>query len=213
MTSKESANRGKPIEMVNPVESHNFKETKYKGYFVNSNGIVASVRDNKGRFNYDLPMRILKPNLSTSGYLQVYISYNNKKKSAFVHRLVIETFKGESDLTVDHIDGNKLNNNLDNLQYLPLEENTRKSSIGRKAWNRLKVKVTLDDNETSFESISDFCKFYGIRKLQISELIRYGVRKQNNSSKYFFNEVVKSQTTIEIHMVTNKNWKSKRIVE
>lgn len=77
MTSKESANGG-TLKRVNPVESHNFKETKYKGYFVNSNGVVASVRDNKGRFNYDLPMRILKPNLGSSGYLQVYVSYRNK---------------------------------------------------------------------------------------------------------------------------------------
>lgn len=43
--------------------------------------------------------------------------------------------------------------------------------------------------------------------------IKNGIRKQNNSSKYFFVDVMKSLTTIEIRMITNKNWKSKRKVE
>lgn len=212
MTSKESAN-GETLERVNPVESHNFKETKYKGYFVNIDGIVASVRDNKGRFNYNLPMRILKPNLSSSGYLQVYVSYKSKRHSVFVHRLVIETFNGESELTVDHIDGNKTNNRLINLQYLSLEDNVRKSSIGKIPWNRTKVTAKVDEKLYCFESISEFCDYFDIRKLQISNLIRHGIQRQNNSSKYFFIEIMKSLTTIEIHMITNKKWKSKRKVE
>ena len=67
--------------------------------------------------------RLIKGTLRNNGYLQLTI----KNKTIKVHRLVIEAFKGKSDLTVDHIDGNKLNNSLDNLQYLTREENLIKS--------------------------------------------------------------------------------------
>ena len=67
--------------------------------------------------------RLIKVTLRNNGYLQLTI----KNKTIKVHRLVIEAFKGKSDLTVDHIDGNKLNNSLDNLQYLTREENLIKS--------------------------------------------------------------------------------------
>lgn len=67
--------------------------------------------------------RLIKGTLRNNGYLQLTI----KNKTIKIHRLVIEAFKGKSDLTVDHIDGNKLNNSLDNLQYLTREENLIKS--------------------------------------------------------------------------------------
>lgn len=213
MTSKESANGGTQILSVNPVESLTFKETKYKGYFVNKEGVVASKRDNKGRINYNKPFKILKQSMSTSGYLQIHISYNCKRKSVFVHRLVAETFYGDSDLTVDHKDGNKLNNRLDNLQFMTLGDNVRKSSLGKIPWNRINVVVFLNEETYSFDSIKEFCKFFDIRKLQITELLKNGVRKQNNSSKYYFLKCKKSQTTIEIHMIPNIKWKSKRRVE
>lgn len=37
----------------------------------------------------------------------------------------MEAFKGKSELTVDHIDGDKKNNNLENLRYLTQGDNTR----------------------------------------------------------------------------------------
>ena len=210
MASNESANGGTSINLVNPVESLEFKETKYKGYFVNRNGIVASVKDNKGRLNYGSPMHILKPNFSTSGYLQIYVSNKSHMKSAFVHRLVIETFRGESDLTVDHIDGNKLNNCLSNLQYMTRADNTRKSSLGRLPWNRIRVIAIVDGVHREFVSIKEFSKCFDIRKQQITKLLSFGIQKQNITSKYFFLELKKSLTTIEIVMESNQNWKSKR---
>ena len=43
-------------------------------------------------------------------------------KQERVHRIVMEAFHGKSDLTVDHIDGNKENNNLNNLEYVTQTE-------------------------------------------------------------------------------------------
>lgn len=55
------------------------------------------------------------------GYHDVSI-YGNKIK---LHRVVMEAFKGKSKLTVDHIDGDKKNNNLTNLRYMTQGDNTR----------------------------------------------------------------------------------------
>lgn len=56
---------------------------------------------------------VLKPDLNKGGY--EYVSIAGKKRT--VHRVIYETFKGElrSDLVVCHLDGNRTNNNPNNL--------------------------------------------------------------------------------------------------
>jgi hypothetical protein len=60
------------------------------------------------------------------GYCICFL-YNNKiGKRHRVHRLLMSVFVGASNLTVDHIDGNKLNNRIDNLEYVTIEENIKR---------------------------------------------------------------------------------------
>ena len=52
-------------------------------------------------------------------------------RSAYVHTLIAEAFLGPKpkNLVVDHIDNNKLNNRLDNLQYVTRRLNNSKDKI------------------------------------------------------------------------------------
>ena len=60
------------------------------------------------------------------GYLRVTLCKKGKVKVISVHRLVAITFvEGNSDLTVNHIDGNKLNNHFSNLEFISSSENTK----------------------------------------------------------------------------------------
>lgn len=68
--------------------------------------------------------RILKPFKSHNGYSCVRISVKGKATNFKVHRLVAITFLGLSDKkTVNHRDGDKLNNRIDNLEWSSHSEN------------------------------------------------------------------------------------------
>lgn len=77
--------------------------------------------------------RYLRPHLTNRGYLRVSLSKDKTVKRASVHRLVAEAFipNPENLTDVDHIDGNKLNNNVENLQWINRAGNIRKAGDTR----------------------------------------------------------------------------------
>ena len=86
-------------------------------YSVTDTGIVYSLKGNK---------KELIGKISNSGYREVVINHKWKKKYLLVHRLVAENFiyNEFKARTVNHKDGNKLNNNLSNLEWCTAKENT-----------------------------------------------------------------------------------------
>ena len=70
--------------------------------------------------------RILKPSKDRFGYVR-FNAFNNKKaKTLRIHRLVMEIFNPiDNIMQVNHIDGNKLNNKLDNLEWCTDSENKK----------------------------------------------------------------------------------------
>lgn len=105
-----------------------FKDIKgYEGIYQISNyGNVKSLKriimrsDNRPR---TIPEKI-KIATEDHGYKKVGLhdKFGNSKTYT-IHRLVMKVFVGESELYVDHIDGNKFNNCLENLRYVTNSEN------------------------------------------------------------------------------------------
>lgn len=100
-------------------------------YEISSQGRVASFQ--KG------PRHILSPGPHTAGYLQVILSGRGIGKPRTLHRLVAEAFLGwEHGVEVNHKNGNKHDNRLENLELMTRSENilhrihTLKASIGRR---------------------------------------------------------------------------------
>lgn len=92
-----------------------WKITEYKNYEVS----------NRGRVRNKNTKRILKPFLNHDGYLQVRVTDNGKVYTRRVHRLVAIAFI-ENPLnkeTVNHKDGNKVNNDVNNLEWNTIKEN------------------------------------------------------------------------------------------
>lgn len=69
--------------------------------------------------------KILKPRVGKAGYLYLHLRNREFKKTAKVHRLVAEEFVlGRFDgAVVNHKDGNKLNNTVENLEWVTVKEN------------------------------------------------------------------------------------------
>lgn len=73
---------------------------------------------------------ILNSGISDNGYAVMVLYNNGKKKNLAMHRLVWDCFgdspRNNRKLQVDHIDENKQNNRIDNLQLLTNRENSTK---------------------------------------------------------------------------------------
>lgn len=95
---------------------------------------------------------ILKGRLSKSGYLQVNIKKDETGKfvNQYIHRLVASHFLNneENKREVNHKDGNKINNTLENLEWITSSENQKhRHSIGiTKTSNRHIGMFDLDGN-------------------------------------------------------------------
>ena len=76
--------------------------------------------------------RELKQTKTRGGYFKVFLSKKSKVKQFDVHRLVALTFipKELHNEVVDHINGVKTNNKLDNLQFITQRYNTSKDKKG-----------------------------------------------------------------------------------
>jgi len=70
--------------------------------------------------------KILKPILKNPGYYRVMLG---RKSEKYIHRLVIEAFipNAKNKKEINHKDGNKLNNNLNNLEWATPQENNNHS--------------------------------------------------------------------------------------
>ena len=117
-------------------------------YQVSNFGRVKSIErlDSIGR---TVKERFLKPSFSRGGYLCVGLCFSGKSKLYKVHRLVWEAFKGPipDGLQINHIDEDKTNNKLENLELVTPKENcnygTRNERVSKSKINGKKSKPVL----------------------------------------------------------------------
>lgn len=71
--------------------------------------------------------KLIKPYINNSGYLKVSLYYDGKQHKKYVHQLVAQAFVTNPDPftrdEVNHNDGNKLNNEASNLEWVTHKEN------------------------------------------------------------------------------------------
>ena len=111
MTDRQSA--GKQVEFKElPVDLNGF-ESKYK---ITSDGRIYSEYLND----------YLKTFYSRGGYVRVKLNYGDRSKKFMVHRLVAMAFIENQDNKpqVDHIDRDRTNNDVSNLQWVSAKENS-----------------------------------------------------------------------------------------
>lgn len=96
-------------------EAVTYKRYAHGKYMLGSNGTIFGLTT--GRF--------LKPKINNTGYRQINVREYGKNVSRLLHRMVADTFLGSSDLTVNHKNMVRLDNRLENLEYMTLSENIK----------------------------------------------------------------------------------------
>lgn len=117
----------------------------YEGLYKVSNlGKVKSLWFNKER--------ILKPAINSTTYYSVLLYKNNIKKSCLVHRIVATAFlKNENNFnSVNHINENKLDNNINNLEWCTVEFNNNYGTRNSRISNKLSKSISQFDLNLNF---------------------------------------------------------------
>jgi hypothetical protein len=94
-----------------------------------------------GRIYSELSGKLLSPWLNPNGYFKVDLRKNGKSNNKYVHRLVLEAFDRPcpDGKQCNHIDGNKQNNCIANLEWVSRSENMKHAfKMGLKMPTRVK---------------------------------------------------------------------------
>lgn len=137
-------------------------------YEINQFGMVRSIPrvfyDKKGR-KVIVKGRIYSSRIDKrTGYLSVKLTKNGKQSTRHIHRLLALTFIPNpfNKCCVNHKDGNKLNNSLDNLEWVSHAENNRHAYLqGLKKPSHAK-KVKDECTGKILNSIKEAAEYIGI---------------------------------------------------
>ena len=157
----------------------------FENYFIDENGNI-----------YDRNKKIMKSKwVDNTGYYQIVLRKDNKRHHIRIHRLVALQFLPNPDNLpqVNHKDGNKLNNNVDNLEWVDNKTNTqhgydngcyhtKKRRISIKATHKITGEIII------FPSIRQCAKMLKLNRKTITSIL-YGDKTTNNYEYNF--EIIK----------------------
>jgi len=166
------------------VEQNTFENEEWREVVIDDKKIVGYYVSSLGRFKNKkgIIMKNYKPH--HSGY--IYLRVNIQKYA--LHRLVAQTFipNLENKPFVNHIDGNKINNSVINLEWCTCSENNlHNHKIGlSKGHTRKIIQYDLEMNEIKkFDKILDASKELNICYSSIKAVL---CKKQNTAGGFIF---------------------------
>ncbi|WP_414054869.1 HNH endonuclease (plasmid) [Macrococcus equi] len=134
------------------------EESKQKIFYASVHGDIYSQHKKTKQ------VHLLKSTISNRGYYRVHIKGKNKRVQRLVAKAYLEDYAEH--LQVNHIDGNKLNNRLDNLEMCTNADNHKhrkiknhddvKVIVSIQQLNNLELYLDTDDYEVTTMMLSDY---------------------------------------------------------
>jgi hypothetical protein len=154
--------------------------TEYGDIYISNMG---RIKLGSGRISYG--------STTMNGYKSVSLKnlQTNTNCNFLIHRLIMETFVGpQANLQVNHKDGNKINNKLDNLEYVTSSENSLHAhSIGLvNQYCHPVIRVTVNTGEEiTYSSIAEASRLNDLSRTAIRARCM-GSIKSNGENGYFW---------------------------
>lgn len=154
----------------------------YDGYQVSNLGRVRTynkITHTKAHGFRHWKDRIIKPKISKDKCSRVELWNGGKHKTFLVHRLVATAFLEkvtDTNLTVNHKDGNRLNNRVDNLEWLTRADNIRHAfNTGLMPYKKIKIIYKNSGCVLICRSMEQASKVMNKNHGYVSEKIKKGI--------------------------------------
>ncbi len=189
--------------MLCPSETNNNEIWKpipgYEGIYDASN--YGKIRTAKGKTTYTLKhgsrlweSRILKTRGNGKAGYRVSLWKNGKPKDFLTARAVAMAFLGvpKINMTVNHIDGNRFNNCVENLEWLSLADNIRHAFETNLMPTQKAVMLKTENEATKHISMARASRYIGRNPNYISLCIKKNKNAMSNNGIYYQIEVLET---------------------
>lgn len=167
-----------------------WKDVKgYEGFYLISNyGRVMSLRRKRytgAESYYYQETRILKPYTDTYGYYSITLTNSSgKRRNHKIHRLIAQAFieNTEAKSCINHIDGDKKNNKINNLEWCTKKENNVHAvKTGLRKTFQIDKKLLKEDYLINNLSIEQIAKKYNTTYHSVAHKVsNYNLKKYNS---------------------------------
>lgn len=129
----------------------------------------------------NLSEKIIKPFLTKKGYKQIVLTKDGDKKKHYIHRLVALAFISNPDQLpeVNHINEDKLDNAVENLEWLSRLDNMRHGTLQARLAETRKLRIEVLDSAGTVLEVSkglvDTAKKYNTSAYSIKRSSKNGV--------------------------------------
>ena len=148
---------------------------------------------NLGRVKSSYTNRILKGYKITGSYLGVRLCKNNIKSTKKIHRLVAQAFipNPENKPQVNHIDVNKTNNMVSNLEWMTAKENVNHGTRNERSGKTQSIPIIATNIKTGeyteFYGSNECARQLGLDQSSITKVLK-GRRKQTGGYIFKYKE-------------------------
>ena len=179
-------------EVFKPIQNKDIHGIEENRYFVSN---FARIFDTK--YN-----RFCKVSKRSDGYESISLNTNGNPKSYLLHRIVGLYFvPGDTNLIINHINGNKSCNHFMNLEWVTYSENNNHAfanNLSKKGEDSPKSVISedqaimickcLDEHKLSYSEIALFCKINSPDAISLISAIYKGVSWRHISKNYNFSK-------------------------